>query len=192
MGKVNRFGQAELLDEKQQDRLLEATPEASYRALWAIMRWTGSRVSETLSLTWNAYDGQRLTFIATTTKTKTTRAVLVAPRLKAIIEAYRDEVASRTGELPRPGSLMFPGRNPMESLTRQAADLRLRAVVRTAGLPQGISLHSFRRSLATTMVQRGASLPTVQKFTGHKSLEQLRRYVDVSEADELAALALLG
>ena len=41
------------------------------------------------------------------------------------------------------------------------------------------------------MAQRGASLRMVQRFTGHVSLGQLQTYIDVAEADEVAALALL-
>ena len=192
MGKVNRFGKAEILNEAQQERLLEATGEPLYRCLWSVMRFTGSRVSESLQLTWSAYDGRRLTFIASNTKTKTTRGVLVAERLRQELEAYRHSWIESHGREPKGSDLIFPGRRIEEPLTRQAADLRLRAIVKAAGLPSGISLHSFRRSLATTMVQKGASLPTVQKFTGHRSLAQLQRYVDVSESDEIAALALLG
>jgi hypothetical protein len=42
------------------------------------------------------------------------------------------------------------------------------------------------------MAQAGTSLVTVARFTGHASLEQLRRYIDVSPSDELAALAAIG
>ena len=38
----------------------------------------------------------------------------------------------------------------------------------------------------------GLSLRTVARFTGHTSLEQLRRSVDVIETDELAALELIS
>ena len=178
MGKVNRFGKAEILNVKQQEMLLEATTEPLYRCLWSVMRFTGSRVSESLQLTWAAYDGKRLTFISTNTKTKKTRGVLVADRLRKELDAYRKAWVESTGREPKGSDLIFPGRRNEEPLTRQAADLRLRAIVKAAGLPSGTSLHSLR-SLATTMVQKGASLPTVQKSPAR--LAQLQRYVDVSE-----------
>jgi hypothetical protein len=79
-------------------------------------------------------------------------------------------------------------------MSRQAADKALRRALERLGadFPSGVSLHTFRRSLATTMAQGGASLRTVQRFTGHASLGQLQNYIDVAEADEAAALVLLG
>ncbi len=41
------------------------------------------------------------------------------------------------------------------------------------------------------MAQGGASLRTVQSFTGHASLGQLQNTIDAAEADEAAALVLL-
>ncbi len=42
------------------------------------------------------------------------------------------------------------------------------------------------------MAQKGASLRTVQRFTGHASVGQLQNYIEVSESDEVAALDLIG
>ncbi len=85
---------------------------------------------------------------------------------------------------PSPGAESVP-------MTRQAVDRALRVAVERLGLPSGVSLHSFRRSLATTMAQRGASLRTVQSFTGHRSLGQLQSYIDVTEKDQREALMLI-
>lgn len=193
MPKTNGSGQATTLTPAQLDQLLDAAPGPDHRALWAVMRWTGSRVSESLALRWGAIHQDRIVFIKATTKTRTTREPLIAPRLQAELNAYRHEWAARHGRQPGSRDWLFPGRWPHESLTRQAADRALRvALSRVNGLPSGCSMHTFRRSLATSMAHGGASLKTVCKFTGHRSLEQLSRYIDVSAADELAALAVLG
>ena len=192
MPKTNGSGQARTLTPEQLDGLLDAAPGADHRALWAVMRWTGSRVSETLQLRWAAIHDDRIVFAAKTTKTKTTREPLIAPRLHQELEMYRGEWALRQGRLPGPHDWLFPGRWVNESLSRQAADKALRSALNGAGLPSGCSLHTFRRSLATTMANGGASLKTVCRFTGHRSLQQLSAYIDVSSADERAALDCLG
>jgi len=68
----------------------------------------------------------------------------------------------------------------------------LRTTLNGAGLPSGCSLHSFRRSLATTMANSGTNLKVVARFTGHRSLQQLAAYIDVETSHERAALAALG
>jgi integrase len=193
MPKVNGSGQARTLDPEQLETLLNAAPSPEQRALWAVMRFTGSRVTETLRLTWAAVQPDRIVFIASTTKTKTSRDVKVAPRLADELATYRAHWIARHGREPRPKDLLFPGRFGLgEPMTRQAADLALRQALEGLNLPPGISLHSFRRSLATTMAQAGASLKTVARFTGHASLDQLSRYVDVAPRDEWMALEAIG
>jgi integrase/recombinase XerD len=192
MPKTNGSGQARTLSPEQLDELLDAAPGADHRALWAVMRWTGSRVSETLQLRWGAIHEDRIVFVRSSTKTKTTREPLIAPRLHQELLTYRLEWAKQHRHEPGPRDLMFPGRWIHEPMTRQAADKALRATLNGRQLPTGASLHSFRRSLATTMANSGASLKTVCRFTGHRSLQQLSAYIDVSSADERAALAALG
>lgn len=193
MPKTNGSGQAATLTNEQLEALLEAAPSPEQRFLWAVMRYTGSRVTETLRLTWGAIHNDRIAFVASTTKTRTTREPRIAPRLQGEVERYRKHWEQRHGRASRPRDLVFPGRYGLgEPMTRQAADLALRQTTERLGLPRGISLHSFRRSLATTMVQRGASLRTVQEFTGHARLDQLQRYVDVSPSDIEAAWAAIG
>ena len=212
MPKTNGSGQATTLTPQQLQTLLNAAPSPEHRFLWAVMRFTGSRVTETLRLTWGAIHSDRVVFIKRTTKTKTTREPRIGAALQLEIDRYRQCWVNRFGREPRAKDLVLPGRMAQvgragrsqqigatgraqqvgQPLTRQAADLALRQTLDQLQLPSGISLHSFRRSLATGMAQAGHSLVTVARFTGHSSLEQLRRYIDVDPADELAALASIG
>ena len=193
MPKTNGAGQATTLSPEQLDSLLDAAPSPEQRFLWAVMRFSGSRVTETLRMTWGAVHSDRLVFVKASTKTRTTREPMMGPALASEVERYRAHWVGRFGREPRAKDLVFPGRFGLgEPMTRQAADLALRQTLRRLDLPTGVSLHSFRRSLATTMAQAGASLVTVSRFTGHASLEQLRRYIDVKPCDELAALAAIG
>lgn len=194
MPKTAGAGQARTLSPEQLEQLLAAAPSPAWRACWAIQRFTGSRISETLALRWEAIHSDRVTFRSSTTKTRTTREPLVGPRLAEELRAYREAWALQHGRQPGPKDLLFRGRTPRQPLTRAAADLALRRTCAALGpdFPSGVSLHSFRRSLATTMSQAGASLKTVQRFTGHRSLGQLQAYIDVAESDERAALALVG
>jgi integrase len=195
MPKTNGAGQATTLTPQQMSRLLDAAPTPEHRCLWAVMRFTGSRVTETLRLTWGALHTDRIVFVRSTTKTKTTREPMIGAALAAELAQYRQHWSERHGRPARAQDLVFPGRyGLLEPMTRQAADMALRQTLASIDppLPSGIALHTFRRSLATTMAQAGASLVTVARFTGHASLEQLRRYIDVSPSDELAALDAIG
>lgn len=195
MPKTAGSGQARVLTPTELDLLLEAAPSPEHRALWALMRFTGSRVTETLRLTWGAIHSDRVVFAAATTKTGNTREPLIAQRLDQELVAYRAWWERHHQRAASGPALLFlsPG-SETAPMSRQAADKALRRALERLGadFPSGVSLHTFRRSLATTMAQGGASLRTVQRFTGHASLGQLQNYIDVAEADEAAALVLLG
>lgn len=193
MPKTNGSGQATVLTPDQMKSLMDAAPTQAHRVSWQIMRFTGSRITETLRLTWGAMHTDRIVFVKSTTKTRTTREVRLSQTLTRELDSYRVFWRQQYGREPKARDLLFPGRGSLlEPVTRQSADKALRKALADLSLPSGVSLHTPRRSLATTMVQSGTSLMTVARFTGHASLEQLRRYVDVTPADELAALESIG
>ena len=188
MPKTNGSGQATTLNPKQLDTLLDAAPTPEMRCIWSIQRYTGSRIQETLFLTWAAIHEERIVFIKSTTKTKESREVLIDPRLKKELEFYRTLWVAKYGRATSNREYCFPSRyGTYKSMSRQNCDLALRATLKDLGLPSGISLHSFRRSLATNMSKK-VSLKVVSRFTGHKNLNQLSQYIDIAESDELMAL----
>jgi len=187
MAKVDRNGTAATLTEDQLDALLEEAPSPRYRALWSIQRWTAGRISEALALKWGDLNG-KVTYRAANTKTKTTRQVPTAPRLSEEIEAYRKAWAAEHGHVPSKEEALFPASGSTHTpQSRQAADKALRQTCARLGL-EGVSTHSFRRSLATAAVRRGVALSTIQRVTGHKSLGSLGHYLEASDEEVLAAI----
>lgn len=193
MPKFQRSGQAKTLTPAQLDELVEVAPTSAHRCLWSVMRFTGSRCTETLALRWGAVGDERITFAARTTKTRRTREVMIAPRLHRELNAFRVEWARQWGQLPGMNDLLFPGRFGMaEPMTRRAADAALRRALDSFEWGRGVSLHSFRRSMCSQMANSGVSLRVVAQFSGHRSLDALSRYLDAGTAHERAALECLG
>ena len=192
MPKTNGSGQATTLNPKQLDTLLDAAPTPEMRCIWSIQRYTGSRIQETLFLTWAAIHEERIVFIKSTTKTKQSREVLIDPRLRKEIDFYRTLWVAKYGRATTNREFCFPSRyGTYKPMTRQNADKVLREALINCGLPSGCSLHTFRRSLASQMHRKGVGVKVISKFTGHKSLSQLSEYIDIEQADEMKALAAL-
>ncbi len=186
--KIARHGKAAALTDCQLDALLAAAPSPKHRCLWTVQRWSAARIGEALSLTWGDVIGGRVTFRRATTKTRQTRQCLQHPALAEEIAAYRQEWTEEHGHEPKPFEALFPAAGSTTSaMTRQAADKAFRATCKAIAL-EGASLHSFRRSMAQSLVAKGTPLPTVQKATGHRSLQSLGEYLSASEEDVLAAL----
>ena len=63
----------------------------------------------------------------------------------------------------------------------RAADSSSLAPLKAAGLdPSLIVRHTLRHTAITQMVQAGVDLPTVQRFSGHKTLTMVARYAHQS------------
>ncbi len=185
--KIDRNGKARSLTDTELNQLLAAAPSPRYACLWAIQRWTAARISEALALRWADINGC-LTYRAVTTKTGQTRQVPIAPALRAALIAYREAWAIEHGHAPTPTEALFPAAGSTTSpQSRQAADKALRATCARIGL-EGVSTHSFRRSLAQSAVGRGVPLHVVQKLTGHKSLGSLGEYLTATDAQVLEAI----
>ena len=178
MPKNNRNGQAEIWSDAQLDEVLgDLSP--SMRSLFSICRYTGCRVSEARQLRADDLVGDYIVFRKSTTKGKATRQVNIHPKLKAVL--------GETG-LPTTGYL-FPGRGS-GPITRQACDLALRKVCDRIGL-EGHSTHSFRRTALTRLSNSKVPLRVIQEISGHKSLQELQRYLEVSPEQVEDAIASL-
>jgi integrase/recombinase XerD len=106
----------------------------------------------------------------------------------AELVAYRSAWEAEHGHAPAKDEALFPAKGSTHTpMSRQAADKALRQTCATLAL-EGVSTHSFRRSFATGALKRGVGLPTIQRVTGHKSLGSLGHYLDVDEAEVLAAI----
>jgi site-specific recombinase XerD len=60
---------------------------------------------------------------------------------------------------------------------------RLLAAARQAGCSSHATLHRTRHTYGTSMLRAGASLPAVKELLGHKKIEMTLRYVEVNQID---------
>lgn len=196
MAKNNRFGQSEILSDSDYARIFKQISNPSHRLLLSIARFTGERWGAIVQLKvrdcYNEANHRtaltEVTFRASTRKaspdgTRTTRQVPVHPLLKSELEKFPPPLDGWLFPSPR-----FPGRH----VTFQAADRWFRLAIAKAGLEgKGVSTHSTRRTLITTLSRSGVSLPVLRKITGHRSDRVLLRYIEVDPEQVSNAIALL-
>jgi integrase/recombinase XerD len=178
MPKNSRNGQAEIWDEQLDEVIADLSPKM--RAIFSICRYAGCRISEARQLKADDLVGGCIVFRKATTKGKATRQVNIHPALKVVLA----EVG-----LPTTGYL-FPGRSGERPITRQACDKALRKVCDRIAL-RGHSTHSFRRTTLTRLSNRQVPLRVIQEISGHKSLQELQRYLEVSPDQVEDAISLL-
>jgi integrase len=98
------------------------------------------------------------------------------------------ELAKVLGARPRRSPWVFPN-----SKGEREGHLlrRLKQVARRAGVERA-TLHKFRHTYATRLLETGADIVTVQRLLGHSDLETTRRYLNPDVERKRAAVQRLG
>lgn len=187
MPKIDGCGKAEILSEFEQAKIRKVL-SGWHQIFWDIACYTGERwgaicalqVEDVYENSFKREPREYVTFRAGTTKTRQTRQVPVHPILGERLRAYT----------PPLSEWLFPSNEG--HVTRQAADAFLRVALEKCGYEgKGISTHSTRRTFITRLHQRGISVKTIQEITGHKSLQVLSGYIQVTPLQVRQAIACL-
>jgi len=104
------------------------------------------------------------------------------------IEAYlphRHNMLEKTRRLDEPALLV---NRFGERLTGLAISGLVGRLAKSAGV-QGVTLHQFRHSCASDLLEGGASLPEVQKVLGHAAIESTVRYIAITDPARVRAMA---
>ncbi len=187
--KVNRFGRSKVLTQKEiQLVFTQGLQNERDRTLFAICLFTAARIRECCTLlTQDIYTiggkvRPRLIIRKANTKGKlATRSIPVIEDLRRLLTDY----------YPLAGSeYLFPGRSDGHIAEDSAARILRQACERVGII--GVSTHSFRRTALTQMSNAGIPLRVIQELSGHRNLEQLQRYLEVSDMQVLGAAASLA
>ncbi|NEP58314.1 MAG: phage integrase family protein [Symploca sp. SIO2G7] len=91
------------------------------------------------------------------------------------------------------GRYMFPGSTQYTPISREAVYTFFRRALANLNIShKGYAPHGTRRYVVTKLHNNGASIPVIQKITGHRNLENVRYYLKPSDQLIKDALALLG
>lgn len=195
--KIDRHGQAKILTPEEIQELF--SPECSSirdRALYAVMLYTACRVREAVTLRRrDVYDMKGnvrpiILFRKGNTKGKlASRSIPVIEDLRFRLEEYKKHLKPRKGN-----PYLFPGQ---EGNTREdsflhwdSALLTLRKACNRIGV-EGVSSHSFRRTALTELSNAGVPIRIIQEISGHRTLQELYKYLEVKEEQVRGAVSFL-
>jgi len=172
--------------------LIEATPDATRRALYALQAGCGLRLGEALGLRWQDVDDRRLTVRYSLRpipgQTRGERLQLVEPKTRASRRTLwmPDFVIDCLGALPRISDFVLstPVGTPLDP--RNSHRL-FKADLERASLPVTVRLHDLRHTAATIMLSAGVDLVTVKEVLGHTSISTTAVYTHVVPAMREAA-----
>ncbi|MCG9885553.1 MAG: site-specific integrase [Cyanobacteria bacterium] len=189
--KNQRNGQATPCNAKSFRQIYGGFRSDAHRLFWAIAWYTGERPSAVLKLRVGDVFGSAaprrvlpsITFPGQHRKDGRSRTVPVSSGLAPFLQAL---------PVPDDGWLFPSPRDRSQPLGLRAMDRAFRRAIARSNLEnRGYSLYSARRGFCTELVSKGYSLRVVQELTGHRSIANLARYVDVGAAVLQAAVDAL-
>jgi site-specific recombinase XerD len=93
-----------------------------------------------------------------------------------LLQALKEYIAESN-----PGTYLFPGRGGDKPITFRNMDARFEQYVRAAGLPDRVSPHTLRHSIAVHYLINGAPITSVQSLLGHESLATTGIYTQLAD-----------
>ncbi|MHC5725394.1 MAG: tyrosine-type recombinase/integrase [Nostoc sp.] len=187
--KINRHGRAKVLTQSEIQLIFShGLDNDRDRTLFAVCLFSACRIRECCTLlTQDIYTPKgnvrpRLIIRKSNTKGKlATRSIPVIEDLRRLLVEY----------YPLAGDdYLFPGRSNGHISEDSAARI-LRTACQQVDI-FGVSSHSFRRTALTQMSNAGIPLRVIQEISGHRNLEQLQRYLEVTDNQVLGAAASLA
>lgn len=163
------------------------------RRLWitvlGLLYGTGLRRGELERLELEHFDREQATLRIDGRKSGRERCVPVSDLVYRCLEAYwpqRHNQLERTGRLDVRALLVSRRGEP---LSAQAISNGIHALARRAGVPL-ISVHQFRHSCASDLLESGVHLAQVQRILGHQGIATTVRYTHIADPARRAAIAL--
>jgi len=154
----------------------------------ALLYGTGLRRGELERLDVERFDRAERTLRLDGRKTRRERLVPVSDLVYRCLEAYwplRHNRLERADALHEP-ALLVSQRG--ERLSAQAISNGIHALAREASVPI-VSLHQFRHSCASDLLEAGVHIAEVQALLGHQSVQTTVRYTHIADPQRREAIA---
>ncbi|NEO59428.1 MAG: site-specific integrase [Moorea sp. SIO4G2] len=190
--KIDRHGQAKILTAEEIQLLFNEGATLNPprdRALFAVMLYTACRVNEAVTLRIrDVYDRKGFVRPVVLFRKGNTKGKL-ATRTIPVLEDLRKHLTDY--HPPSWGNYLFPGRHGKGHLTSDAASWILREACKRVDI-EGVSTHSFRRTALTQLSNAGIPLRVIQEISGHRTLDELYKYLEVRPEQVRGAISALS
>jgi integrase/recombinase XerD len=188
--KIDRHGRAKILSPIEIQLLFnQGFVTARDRCLFGVCLYTACRIQEACTLRRkDVFDEKRrvrseLIIRKANTKGKlATRTIPVGEELRSLLVDYNP---------PSYQWFLFPGRHGKGHINSDSAARIFREACSLVGI-EGASTHSFRRTALTVMSDTGIPLRVIQEVSGHRTLDELQKYLEVRPEQVRGAIAALS
>jgi len=167
-----------VLSAEEVARMLEHAPGAKYQAALSLAYGTGLRAGEVASVKIGDIDSERMLIRVEQGKSRRDRNAILSPTLLAVLRAWWRHAHSKGKMLP--GGWLFPGQNPVNPMSTRQLNRACHTAAEHAGIDKRVSMHTFRHSFATHLLEQGVDIRVIQVLLGHSKLNTTALYSQVA------------
>lgn len=167
-----------VLSREEVGRLIAAAGNLKHQTALAVAYGAGLRASEVTALKVGDIDSQRMTLRVEQGKGRKDRYAMLSPVLLERLRIWW-KVARAQGKM-FDGGWLFPGQNPIESLSTRQLNRAIHAAAKAAQIDKRVSLHTLRHSFATHLLEQKVDIRVIQVLLGHKKLDTTALYAQVA------------
>jgi len=167
-----------VLSREEVARLIEAAGNIKYQTALSLAYGTGLRAGEVVALKVGDIDSQRMTLRVERGKGQKDRYAMLSPVLLERLRVWW-RVARAQGKM-LDGGWLFPGMNPVDSLSTRQLNRAIHAAAEAAHIDKRVSMHTLRHSFATHLLEQKVDIRIIQVLIGHKKLDTTALYAQVA------------
>jgi len=167
-----------VLSREEVARLIEAAGNLKHQTALSLAYGTGLRAGEVVALKVGDIDSQRMTLRVERGKGQKDRYAMLSPLLLQRLRVWW-RVARAQGKM-LDGGWLFPGLNPIESLSTRQLNRAIHAAAVAAHIDKRVSMHTLRHSFATHLLEQKVDIRIIQVLLGHKKLDTTALYTQVA------------
>ena len=167
-----------VLSPEEVSRLIAAAGNLKHQTALSVAYGAGLRASEVVALKVGDVDSQRMTLRVEQGKGRKDRYAMLSPVLLERLRVWW-KVARAQGKM-LDGGWLFPGLNPIESLSTRQLNRAIHAAAELAQIDKRVSMHTLRHSFATHLLEQKVDIRVIQVLLGHKKLETTALYTQVA------------
>jgi integrase/recombinase XerD len=167
-----------VLSREEVARLIAAAGNLKHQTALSVAYGAGLRASEVVALKVGDIDSGRMTLRIEQGKGGKDRYAMLSPVLLGRLRAWW-RVARAQGKM-LDGGWLFPGLNPIDSLSTRQLNRAVHAAARAAKIDKRVSMHTLRHCFATHLLEQKVDIRVIQVLLGHKKLETTALYAQVA------------
>lgn len=162
-----------VLSKVEVKRILEAHQNVKHRTMLSLIYACGLRRSELLNIKIRDIDSGRGMLLIRQGKGKKDRMVPLSERILNLLREYY--------KYEKPKEYLFEGETIGTKYSEGSLQKVLKTALQKAGIGKRVTLHWFRHSYATHLLESGTDLRYIQELLGHKSSKTTEIYTHVSQ-----------